>query len=89
MKIVKNDIEFKGEKYKAVIIPYVNYTIIILFKKNKLFSAYETVINPPLNGKNYIEMIKIVFERYNTYVNSKIINTKEYQDLQKWNGVIE
>ncbi len=40
MKIVKNGIEFKGEKYKTVIIPYANCVEVTLFKMNKLFSAY-------------------------------------------------
>ena len=89
MKIVKNDIEFKGEKYKAVITPHVSWIEVILFKKNKFFSVYETGIHAPLNGKSYIEMIKIAFERYDTHLNSKKINTKEYQDLQEWDGKID
>lgn len=39
MKIVKNDIEFKGEKYKAVIEIGLVYEKVTLYKSNKVVAG--------------------------------------------------
>ncbi len=83
MKIVKNNIEFKGEKYRAVIKPLTTLSSIIkLYKGNKKFSCFHTKIYGCVEELDYIHCIKKTFEEYSE-------KYRNLSDLQEWNGVIE
>lgn len=87
MKIVKNNIEFKGEKYRAVIKRnwfQTNYYAVIvkLYKQNNIFSFYKCSIGGDIKGMDYMDAIREAFSKCER-------EKKSYYDLQEWNGVID
>lgn len=83
MKIVKNDIEFKGEKYKAVIKEYSYASSTVeLYKENKIFPCFKTNICGHIKELNYVKAIKEAFEEYSDRNYNQIT-------LQEWDGKIE
>lgn len=87
MKIVKNNIEFKGEKYRAIIKRdwfQTNYYAVIvkLYKQNNIFSFYKCSIGGNIKDMDYMDTIREAFSKCER-------EKKSYYNLQEWDGRIE
>lgn len=87
MKIIKKNIEYKGEKYRAVIKRnyfQTNYYAVIvkLYKQNNIFLFYKCSIGGNIKDMDYMDAIREAFSKCER-------EKKSYYDLQEWNGVID
>lgn len=87
MKIIKKNIEYKGEKYRAVIKRnyfQTNYYAVIvkLYKQNNIFLFYKCSIGGNIKDMDYMDAIREAFSKCER-------EKKSYYDLQEWKGVIE
>lgn len=87
MKIVKNNIAFKGEKYRAVIKTGVFITV-KLYKTNKFFPVFRDYADYS-EFTDYPDLIKKIFHTYEDVILCQEKSKKLYQDLQEWNGVTD
>ena len=87
MEKLKNNIEFKGEKYRAVIKRnyfQTNYYAVIvkLYKQNNIFLFYKCSIGGNIKDMDYMDAIREAFSKCER-------EKKSYYDLQEWDGRIE
>lgn len=87
MKIIKKNIEYKGEKYRAVIKRnyfQTNYYVVIvkLYKQNNIFLFYKCSIGGNIKDMDYMDAIREAFSKCER-------EKKSYYDLQEWDGRIE
>lgn len=87
MKIIKKNIEYKGEKYRAVIKRnyfQTNYYAVIvkLYKQNNIFLFYKCSIGGNIKDMDYMDAIREAFSKCER-------EKKSYYDLQEWDGRIE